>query len=711
MNYPTRPKPHWKSWTLTAGLIVLLLLLGGCSTASGLLKVSGKSYFIDCQAGKDTNAGTSPSSPWGSLEKVNGFTFSPGDGIFFKRGTKCAGTLWPKGSGSDGKPVTLATYGTGALPVIDGGKNEEAFKLRDQQYWQIQDMEFTGGTVFGVLVSGSDGSASGGRLHYFRLTDLVVHDVYGSAVKSKTSGLVIFLPGGGDGSTSAFDDVILDGITAYNTNQWAGISILGNNQYPFNADNPSFGTNITIRNATVHNVYGDGITLFYVKNGLIESSVAYDTGQQPSPQTIGTPSSIWTWSCYDCTVQYNESYRAGSPDVDAGDYDIDWGTRNNLYQYNYGHDSGGYCMSVFGAGGLTTSNAVLRYNICANDAQRTNLAVREGDVFLSTWEGGQLDGVQIYNNTFYWNPAATAPVLLNHAAFTGLGKNTFANNLIYSTEPWLIESDKTLTLDHNLYWYPGSNKPVWYYNNAIYNVFGDFQRLSQQEAHGIFADPRLNDPTYHAVGKPATAFTLQYGSPAIDAGMDVGEMGQRDYFGHFIPVDKGYDIGASEWQGESPTASAAVGDGLLVGMPAPYFDLPAVLGGRLNLAGLHGRPVLLSFIDVQDSLSKDGKNSSHSQVVFLKSLYEQYAAAGLQVVFVAANRLSGDLVNMTYNWEMNAIPLLVDDSTGSVARSYQVGQAPATLLIGADGRVLQRWDTLATPFQLAASLQAAVLKP
>jgi hypothetical protein len=113
---------------------------------------------------------------------------------------------------------------------------------------------------------------------------------------------------------------------------------------------------------------------------------------------------------------------------------------------------------------------------------------------------------------------------------------------------------------------------------------------------------------------------------------------------------------------------------------------------------------LLSFIDIRDALSADGKNLSHSQVVFLKSLYEQYAATGLQVVLVAASQFPGDLLNMTYNWRLDALPLLVDDTAGSVARLYGIGQAPATLLIGADGRILQRWDTLALPFQLGASL-------
>lgn len=80
--------------------------------------------------------------------------------------------------------------------------------------------------------------------------------------------------------------------------------------WPIDYENPEFAEDVIVRNATVHNVFGDGIVLWDVQNGLIEYSVAYDTGQQPSPQTIGTPSAIWTWSCIDCVVQYNETYNA-----------------------------------------------------------------------------------------------------------------------------------------------------------------------------------------------------------------------------------------------------------------------------------------------------------------------------------------------------------------------------------------------------------------
>ena len=88
-----------------------------------------------------------------------------------------------------------------------------------------------------------------------------------------------------------------------------------------------------------------------------------------------------------CTVQYNESYAKDSWDGHGGDFDIDYYNDNNVVQYNYGHDPAGYCIAVFGAGGRTSHNSVVRCNICSNNGRRSALA-HQGGVFVHTWEGG-----------------------------------------------------------------------------------------------------------------------------------------------------------------------------------------------------------------------------------------------------------------------------------------------------------------------------------
>ena len=519
-------------------MMVSLLAVSGTSLA-----FAGATYYVDCSEGDDANDGLSESAPWKTSLKVNSQIYQPGDNVLFKRGSVCSGYLWPNGSGVEGSPITLGSYGTGPRPIIDGGQALQSFRLVSQEYWHIENLEFRGGTKYGIHITGS---SQAGNLRHFRLTNLSVHDVYGGPIEDKFSGLVLFESGAGN---NTFEDVVIDNVTAFNTNQWAGIKLRGG-PWPVDLDNPTFSKNITVRNSTVHNVYGDGIIITYVSGGLIEYCVAYDTGQQPV-ETVGSPSAIWTWSCYDCTVQFNEAYRSDSPTVDAGCFDIDWYTRNNLYQYNYGHDSQGYCQSVFGAANSTTTNAVVRYNVCSNNVRDAALAERQGTIFISTWDGGSLDGVKIYNNTIYYNPAADFPALKvrDTAVFVGSNPNFFKNNIIYSTVPSLTTAKAPFEQDYNLYWTTSSDPVRWDYQGITYNDLNSLSQQTGQESNSLYADPKLQNPGYHGIGRPLSAFALRSDSPAVDSGANVGSMGNRDFFGNEIPVGDGFDIGANEWSG------------------------------------------------------------------------------------------------------------------------------------------------------------------
>src|SRR4051794_2493591 len=55
-------------------------------------QTAGRQFYVDSIAGSDSNAGTSSSAPWQSLNKVNNTTFAPGDVINFKRGSTWTGT-------------------------------------------------------------------------------------------------------------------------------------------------------------------------------------------------------------------------------------------------------------------------------------------------------------------------------------------------------------------------------------------------------------------------------------------------------------------------------------------------------------------------------------------------------------------------------------------------------------------------------------------
>src|SRR5262249_13796226 len=151
------------------------------------------------------------------VAKVSATTFQPGDSILLRRGTRCPGQLFPKGSGEPGRPILLGAYGDGPLPVIERSGTGAAIKLFNQSHWVVETLETTGGSPFGVYVSGSRGEMSG-----IVLRNLVVHDVTGEP-KSKTSGLVVVFAT----DSAHMSDVVIDGVTAFNTTQWAGIIVNG----------------------------------------------------------------------------------------------------------------------------------------------------------------------------------------------------------------------------------------------------------------------------------------------------------------------------------------------------------------------------------------------------------------------------------------------------------------------------------------------------
>ena len=518
------------------GPIGSLVVVVALALASPL---AAATHYVDCANGDDAAAGVHPDRAWASLDRLNAIALEPGDTILLRRGTRCRGSLRPSGSGVEGAPITLDAYGIGVPPVIDAADAPAAIELFNQQYWHLRNVETVGGNPYGIHVSGN----LPGVLRHFRIVDVIVHGVRGT-VTNKESGLIVVSPGA---AATTFEDVIIDGALAYDSTQWAGI-LVGGDDFGGTPTSPR-SRNVTVRNSTVHDVHGDGIVLYQVNQGVIETSVVHDTGLNPSP-AVGTPNGIWTWMCGDCVVQFNEGYRTGSPGVDGGVFDIDYGCSNNVVQYNYAHDADAYCVAVFGAY-WTTTDSVIRYNVCANNARDASKAW-QGDIYVLTWAGGALDGLEIYNNTIVWSPAVEAyAVNLKGARLIGSGPRRFLNNLIFSDVPQLIDASSAagMQIDHNLYWHAGTAAPLWRLD-AVESTLTDW-RFGGHDANGRYADPRLADPRREHSAGPTPAFAPSAGSPAIDAGAELGAMGAHDFAGREIPHGRAHDVGALEWRARS----------------------------------------------------------------------------------------------------------------------------------------------------------------
>ena len=94
--------------------------------AAATLSAQDKTYFVSAQ-GNDSADGLSVATAWKSIEKVNSVTFLPGDRILFRKGDTFYGQIAVKGSGEEGRPITMSSYGDGSGgPVINLGSAEGA---------------------------------------------------------------------------------------------------------------------------------------------------------------------------------------------------------------------------------------------------------------------------------------------------------------------------------------------------------------------------------------------------------------------------------------------------------------------------------------------------------------------------------------------------------------------------------------------------------
>jgi Right handed beta helix region len=162
--------------------------------------------YVDCAAstdGKGTEA-----SPYNSLADVNRLALMAGDSIALKRGTTCAGTLSPSGSGDPSQPVQVGPYGPGtALPAVAANGAPAALKIANQQDIAVSDLDLSGGQagvdvtatdfgpMSGIALNGLDihgvtdgidlqaqGSAAPSSLDHMKIAGNRIHDITGTGV-------------------------------------------------------------------------------------------------------------------------------------------------------------------------------------------------------------------------------------------------------------------------------------------------------------------------------------------------------------------------------------------------------------------------------------------------------------------------------------------------------------------------------------------------
>lgn len=135
------------------------------------LSAQQKTYFVS-PGGNDSSDGLSVKGAWKTIAKVNSMVFQPGDKILFESGATFKGQLKPLGSGAEGNPITLSSFGGEARPIIDFGEAEGAgILLENVSWWEIKGMEITSKAPFKIGI-GRQGiavtaSGAGNDLRHF----------------------------------------------------------------------------------------------------------------------------------------------------------------------------------------------------------------------------------------------------------------------------------------------------------------------------------------------------------------------------------------------------------------------------------------------------------------------------------------------------------------------------------------------------------------
>jgi hypothetical protein len=539
-------------------LLVLCALLVGLMLP-GTALAAGTTYYVS-PSGNDRGPGTSPERPWRSLDRVNRQAYQPGDRILLEGGQTLRGGLHFDGAsrGTSDLPITIGSYGNGRA-TIDAGKGTAIY------------VEASGGfTISNVSLAGSGRESNSGdgisffnnlprnrKLDYVRIDNV---DVSGFG----SYGITI----GGWNGASGYRGVRVTDVVSHDNGR-AGIITYGEEMYA-NAD-VYVGDSAAFGNAGVAGLdtnSGHGIVLGSVDGGTIERSLAYDNGWLCDSQN-GGPVGIWAYNARNITIQHNESHHnRTASQIDGGGFDLDHNVSDSVMQYNYSHDNEGAGFLL--AQPLATdghTNTVVRYNISENDARKS--PKHSG---LHVWGG--VRNAEIYNNTVFTSASDRGSPRAISIVNAGIRDRFVSgvhirNNIIQTTgginlvevEPRALVGARDLLFQGNVYY--ASADPfhiVWgardFADLASWRSEAGQEQIGGREV-GLVADPLLALPGGGGtIGAPdllgsLAAYQLQDGSPAIDAGIDLGAelgiaTGSRDFFGRAAPQQGGYDVGAAE---------------------------------------------------------------------------------------------------------------------------------------------------------------------
>ena len=474
--------------------------------------------------------------------------------------------------------------------MIAGGGVRDTVLLKNQEYWEIRNLEITNTDEDSeeqytqprraVTVQNVDA----GTLSHIRLEGLRIKDIYGESKKDLGgSGAIQLEIDTEDNVTrSKFDDVVITGNEIENVNRsginmstvWKCREAMAWDD-PCDPQNPDAfpyvpSTGLVISHNSLRNIGGDGIVV-QMNDGAVVESNFLDTG---SSRYNAENAGIWVWNADNTLFQYNvvtNSQKVNQNDGTA--WDADYGSRNTVFQYNLSYNNAGGGMFFCGCGdwkieGLGyTTDATYRYNLSVGDGQAADLLdVQDNEnahrfQFLS----GVTDSSS-YNNIVVLPEEVESSHKINGTNSTG-SSLLLANNLFVTTgeiaEDTYDSTTNVLTWLNNAFSGPANNWPAGDTNQKI-------------------AGPLLTGLT----GTSPISEFMSAAPELLQAGQVIAPEGTYDIAGNPVPYGSAPDIGAFQ---TSNVASAQASTGDVPVRANATIEVSAVTSGTLtveNAAGL-----------------------------------------------------------------------------------------------------------------------------
>jgi hypothetical protein len=460
--------------------------------------------------GNDSNPGTKE-KPFLTVQHAAGLA-KPGDTINVRGGKYCE-RLAVTSSGNAAQGYITFRSEPGEAAVLDGScltpavGDSPMVVLRNVSYVKIEHLE-----VGNYRTADATRVPAGIRVYghgsHIEIRNNSVHNIEqtypgreGPGHGANGFGIAVY---GTDG-TSPITDLIVDGNDVHDLQTGSSESLVLNGNV----------TNFRVTRNRVHNNNNIGIDIIGSEHTA------------PDPKVDRARDGVVAENLvYDITSRGNPAY---GNDANSDGIYVDGGTRvvierNIIHNTDFGIE---LASEHFGR---DTSHIIARNNLIYS-CHTAGISIGGYDE-----KRGSTHDTVIVNNTLYKNDTwhtGTGEIQMQFY----LRNNIFKNNIVYvgdsdqalrSRSGRMEPNSPTVTLDDNLYYSPaGENAVKWSLDGKDYASFQEYVKVTGNDRHSKFADPKFIDPAAHN-------FHLQKDSPAVGSGVNLGPdiVGSEDLDGN-----------------------------------------------------------------------------------------------------------------------------------------------------------------------------------